>query len=63
MKIRALEWQNWLQAEIQNRRAAERPCSGLRFWGQIVTALDEVPMPMYCAGDAQPGAVAGLAPF
>ena len=39
------EWHHWLEAKYETiERLNDR--LGLRFWGQIVTAWDQVPMPM-----------------
>jgi beta-galactosidase len=41
-----LEWQNWLKLKYKSVERLNRQL-GLRFWGQTVTAFDQVPMPMY----------------
>ena len=40
------EWHFWLQAKYGTIERLNEQL-GLRFWGQIVTAWDQVPMPMY----------------
>jgi beta-galactosidase len=40
------EWHLWLQAKYEKIERLNE-LLGLRFWGQIVTAWDQVPMPMY----------------
>jgi beta-galactosidase GanA len=47
------EWHFWLQAKYETiERLNER--LGLRFWGQTVTAWDQVPMPMHAPGAHNP---------
>jgi beta-galactosidase len=47
------EWHFWLQAKYETiERLNER--LGLRFWGQTVTAWDQVPMPMHAPGAHSP---------
>lgn len=41
-----LEWQNWLKLKYETI-ANLNDNLGLHFWGQTVTAWDQVPMPMY----------------
>jgi len=41
-----LEWQNWLKLKYKSVDRLNRQL-GLRFWGQVVTAFDQVPMPMH----------------
>jgi beta-galactosidase len=41
-----LEWQNWLKLKYETVERLNN-CLGLRYWGQIVTSFDQVPMPMH----------------
>jgi beta-galactosidase len=41
-----LEWQNWLKLKYKTVERLNNQL-GLRCWGQIVSAFDEVPMPMH----------------
>jgi beta-galactosidase len=47
------EWQLWLQAKYKTVQNLNHKL-GLRFWSQIVTAWDQVPMPMYAPGMHNP---------
>lgn len=39
------DWRQWLQTKYGTIERLNQ-CLGLRFWGQVVTAWDQVPMPM-----------------
>ena len=41
-----LEWQNWLKLKYDTIERLNEQL-GLRFWGQVVSSFDQVPMPMY----------------
>ncbi len=41
-----LEWQNWLKLKYDTVERLNEQL-GLRYWGQMVTSFDQVPMPMY----------------
>ncbi|HEX7859368.1 MAG TPA: beta-galactosidase [Verrucomicrobiae bacterium] len=41
----ALDWQAWLQAKYETVERLNEAL-GFRFWGQVVTSFDQVPMPM-----------------
>ena len=48
-----LEWQNWLKLKYETvERLNDR--LGLRYWAQVVSSFDEVPMPMYAPGTHNP---------
>ncbi len=41
-----LEWQNWLKLKYETVERLNEQL-GLRYWSQVVSSFDEVPMPMY----------------
>ena len=41
-----LEWQNWLKLKYETIERLNEQL-GLRYWSQVVSSFDEVPMPMY----------------
>jgi beta-galactosidase len=47
------EWHLWLQAKYEKIERLN-DLLGLRFWGQTITAWDQVPMPMYAPGMHNP---------
>jgi beta-galactosidase len=47
------EWHLWLQAKYEKIERLNE-LLGLRFWGQTVTAWDQVPMPMFAPGMHNP---------
>jgi beta-galactosidase len=48
-----LEWQNWLKLKYEAIENLNDQL-GLRFWGQTVTAWNQVPMPMYAPATHNP---------
>lgn len=51
-----LEWQNWLKLKYETVERLNEEL-GLRQWGQVVSAFDQVPMPMYAPTAHNPALV------
>ncbi|HUB86976.1 MAG TPA: beta-galactosidase [Verrucomicrobiae bacterium] len=47
------EWHFWLQAKYETIERLNE-CLGLRFWGQVVSSWDQVPMPMHTPAPHNP---------
>jgi beta-galactosidase len=50
------DWHLWLEAKYENIKKLNH-CLGLRHWGQVVSAFNEVPMPMSTPTAHNPGLV------
>ena len=57
-----LEWQNWLKLKYETVERLNQEL-GLRYWGQVVSAFDQIPMPMYAPTAHNPALLLDWARF
>src|ERR1041385_5159885 len=57
-----LEWQNWLKLKYDTVERLNEQL-GLRYWGQVVSSFDQVPMPMYAPTAHNPALLLDWARF
>ena len=57
-----LEWQNWLKLKYKTVEHLNAEL-GLHYWGQVVSAFDQVPMPMYAPTAHNPALLLDWARF
>jgi beta-galactosidase len=57
-----LEWQNWLKLKYETVDRLNHEL-GLRYWGQIVSSFDQVPMPMHAPTAHNPALLLDWARF
>jgi beta-galactosidase len=57
-----LEWQNWLKLKYETIERLNEQL-GLRYWSQVVSAFDQVPMPMYAPTNHNPALLLDWARF
>jgi beta-galactosidase len=57
-----LEWQNWLKLKYETVTRLNNEL-GLRYWGQVVSSFNEVPMPMYAPTAHNPALLLDWARF
>jgi beta-galactosidase len=57
-----LEWQSWLKLKYETVERLNQEL-GLRYWGQVVSSFDEVPMPMYAPTAHNPALLLDWARF